>query len=286
MEMLNTWQFNLVGYLICVVGFYQFYRLAVRNAKVDGAATILLQFLGGISALVLTPFFAIKFPTEAKYWWFILGACVFYALYDRLQTTVRKHLQVSVVTIIGQLSTVFLLIYGILFFREPFHVNKFLGVLLILIANILIRYSKGKFDFNKYVVIAIVSTLAFVTAISIDIGISAQFNLPIYIMLTLIVPASFIMIGEKIKFREVFEEFKTKDKKYYILTGIAWALTIFFSLRTFQLGSVTTIVPLQASSVLLNVLVAHFVMGEKKDGVKKIISAILVILGIYLTILR
>lgn len=285
MDILNTWQFNLVGYLISIVVFYQFYKFAVRNAVRDGAATITLQLLAGIASLVLVPFFAIQFPTEPKYWWLLLGACIFYALNDRLQTTARKHLQVSVFTIISQLSTVFLFVYGIALFKEPLNLNKFIGVLLILGANILLRYSKGKIEFNKYVIYGVFATLALATAISIDIDISKVFNLPIYIMLTLVIPAIFLFLAEKIKLSEIKAEFNSKDKKYYIITGVAWALTIFFSLRSFQLGSVTTIVPLQASSVLLNVLVAYFVLGEKKDQIKKIIAAALVIGGIYLTIL-
>lgn len=284
-DLLNIWQVNLIFYLISVVSFYQFYKLAVRNAKKDGAATITLQLLASIAVLFLSPFFAIKFPSEIKWYVLLAGACIFYALNDRLQTTARKHLQVSVFTIINQLSTVFLIIYGLTIFRDPFSPIKLLGALIILAANILLRYSKGKIEINKYVSIAVLATIAFATAMSIDIGISGHFNLPIYIMLTLFIPALFIVVGERIKLSEIVAEFNSPDQKYYILTGIFWALTIFFSLRSFQLGKVTTIVPLQATNVLLNVIVAYFFLGEKKDELKKTTAALLVMLGIYLTII-
>lgn len=285
MNILNTWQFNLIGYLVCVVGFYQFFKLAVRNAKRDGAAAALLQLIGAGFGLLMTPLLPIVWPSESKYWFLLIGACVFYALNDRLQTTVRKHLQVSVVTILNQLSTVFLFTIGILFFREPFSINKFIGVLVILTANILLRYSKGKFEVNYYVGLAVLAIISFAVAITIDIDISKVFNLPIYIMLTLAIPALMIMAAEKIRPQDLINEFKSQDQKYYLLTGAFWALTIFFSLRSFQLGKVTTIVPLQASNVLLNVLVAYFFLGEKKDEIKKIVAAVLVIIGITLTIL-
>lgn len=284
MNLLNTWQFSLFGYLVCVVGFYQFFKLAVRNAKSDGAAAALLQIIGAGFGLLMTPLLPIIWPSESKYWLLLIVACVFYALNDRLQTTARKHLQVSVVTILNQLSTVFLFTIGILFFREPFSLNKFLGVLVILAANVLLRYSKGKLEFNKYIGLAVLAIMSFAIAMTIDIDISRVFNLPIYIMLTLAIPALMIMIVEKIKPQELLTEFRGQDQKYYILTGAFWALTIFFSLRSFQLGKVTTIVPLQASNVLLNVLVAYFLLGEKKDEIKKILAAILVMIGITLTI--
>lgn len=203
---------------------------------------------------------------------------------DRLQTTARKNIQVSVFTVINQLSTVFLIIYGLTIFRDPFSFPKILGALVILAANVLLIYSKGKIEFNKYIWIAILATVAFATAMSIDIGISSHFNLPIYIMLSLFVPSLFLLLGERIKTSEILTEFNGPDRKHYVLTGIFWALTIFFSLRSFQLGKVTTIVPLQATNVLLNVIVAYFFLGERKDGLKKVIAAIMVMVGIYLTI--
>jgi drug/metabolite transporter (DMT)-like permease len=285
MEILNTWQFNLLGFLICVVAYFQFYKLAVRNTKKDGAATLLLQLIAGIFVLFLTPFLEIKFPTEIKWYLLLIVACIFYMLNDRLQTTARKNLPVSTFSILNQLTTVILITYGFVIFKEPLVLTKIIGALVVLFANALLIYKKGKFEFNKYVVISILALFSFATAMSIDIGIAQQFNLPIYIMLTLIIPAFMLFFGERIKISEIVREYNSKERKYYFLTGIFWALTIFFSLRAFQFGKVTTIVPLQATNVLLNVAIAYFFLGEKKDGLKKIIAAILIIIGIYLTVM-
>ena len=284
MGVVSTWQFNVVGYLICVVAFSQFYKLAVGNAKSDGAATVLLQLIASITILILAPLFVLKFPSDIKYYLLLLGASIFYALNDRLQTTSRKNLQVSVISIVAQLSSVFLIIYGLTIFREPLVINKLIGAGLILVGNIILLYKKGKLDLNKYIIFAILAALAFSTALVIDIGISKQFNLPFYIMLTLAIPAVILLIAEKIRLKEIIYEYNSKAKKYYLLTGIFWALLIFFSLRAFQFGDVTTIVPIQATAVLLNVVVAYFVLNEKNDELKKIIAAILVILGVYITV--
>lgn len=284
MDIFNTWQLNLLGSLIFVVIFYQFYKLSVKSAKRDGAATILLQSIGGISILLLTPLFQLKFPTEPRFWLMLIGACIFYAVNDRLQTTGRKHLEVSVVSILNQLSTVLLIMFGLFIFKEDFVLLRFLGAGLILMGNISLLYKGGKFEVNKYVGVMFLAILAFVVALSIDIDISSNFNLPIYISLTLLVPASIIGMTEKIKIREVINEFKTGNKKYYITTGVAWGLCIFFQLRAFQFGRVTTIVPLQATSVLINVLVAYFLLGEKSNSLKKVVAAILVMVGVYLTV--
>ena len=91
-SLFNTWWFNLIGYLIFVVFFCQFYKLAVKNAKKDGAATVLLQLLAGVSVLVLVPFLPITFPSDPKVYLLLIAASIFYALNDRLQTSARKNL--------------------------------------------------------------------------------------------------------------------------------------------------------------------------------------------------
>lgn len=290
MELFNTWQFNLVMYYIFVVLYFQSYKLAVKNAKKDGAATIILQVLAGLSILLVSPLFSFSWPIKLGTYLLLAGACIFYAINDRLQTTVRKHLEVSAFSVLSQLGTVFLIIYGLTFFSEPFVLSKFIGAILILGANIWLFYKpKVKRELTnefKYFVIGAIALLAFATAISIDIGISKQFNLPIYISITLLIPAIMVAVSEKIKPSVVKAEWNQGSKQYYLLTAFAWGLTILFSLRAFQLGEVSTIVPLQAVSIMLNVMVAYIFQKERKDLAKKLLSAAIVIVGVYLTVVK
>lgn len=288
MSIVNTWQFNLLMYYIFVVLYFQYYKLAVRNVKRDGAATIILQVLAGLSILVIAPLFDFNFPHSPRVYILLLAACVFYAVNDRLQTTARKHLEVSAFSVLSQLGTVFLIIYGFTLFAEPIVLTKIIGAALILGANVWLFYKpKIKRELTKesgYFMIGSVALLAFATAMSIDIGISKQFNLPIYISITLLLPALMVAVPDKVKPPVIKTEWKLGNKKYYAVTSIAWGLTIFFSLRAFQFGKVSTIVPLQAVAVMLNVLAAYVFHGETKNVRKKLLSAVIVIVGVYLTV--
>lgn len=282
---INSWQFNFFAYLFLVVIFMQTYKLAVRKVKKDGAATILLQLIAGFSILLFSPLFSFNFPPNLKTYFLLTLSCVFYALYDRSQTTIRKHLPVSVYSILGQMSKVFLIFLGFLIFKEPFILNKIFGGLLILGANVYLFYKKGKICFNKYVWLSFISTLMFALAISIDIGISRQFNLPFYIAFTLIIPSLMIALVERIKFQELKEEFLTsQNKKYFLITGLSWGLLILFMLRAYRFGKVTIITPLAATSTLINVLIAFIFLKERENKLKKVLAAMLVILGVFLTV--
>jgi len=279
---LNSWQFNLSMSLILLVIFMQSYKLAVKEVDKDGVATIILQVIAGISVLLLLPFFPFIIPDNTGAYLFILLAIIFYALNDRIQTTVRKNLDVSVYSIMDQLARVFLIIYGIVIFREVIVASKLIGGGLILAANVILFYRKGKIKINKYVLLNVVATFLFATATVIDIDISKQFNLPFYIMVTLIIPALIIYIFERHSAKEIMEEYNSKRKNYYLITGISWGALIFFIIRAFQTSEVVFIAPLLATSVLLNVLVASILHKERTNLARKIIAAVVVILGVFI----
>lgn len=260
--------------------------MAVKAVKKDGAATILLQSIAGLSILVLLPFFHFTWPSASHTLLLLAGACIFYAINDRMQTTVRKHLEVSTFSILSQISTVFLIIFGFTFFKDPFVLTKVMGGLLILAANIWLFYKPKSHNFiiSKYSWLAIGAALAFAVAISIDIDISKSFNLPFYISLTLLIPAVMIIIGEKLKLTEIINEYQTGPKKWFLITGLSWGLAIFFSLRAFKFGTVSTIVPLEAVAVILNVFAAYIFLKERDRPYQKIFGAILVVLGVLLTV--
>lgn len=280
--MINTWWFNITIYLALYVLFTQFYKMATQKSKDDGALTILLQFLSGAIVLLLVPFFEIKFPQNVNTYIFLIIACVFYAIADRVNTTARRGLEVSVYSILGQLSTVFIMAWGILFFKEEIIIKKLLGTVLILLGNIIVLYEKGKFQWNKYILFSLLGNLSMSIAISVDVGISEQFNLPIYAGSTLIIPSLLLFVVERKKLKDIVAEFKEGDRKSILVVSASWGIMIIAMLRAYQFGSITTITPLCALTTILNVFFAYFALKEKDSLLKKIVAALIVVIGIIL----
>lgn len=280
--MINTWWFNIIIYLILYVVFTQSYKLATKSSKHDGALTVLLQFLGGLTVLLFIPLFKIQFPTNIKTYILLLIACAFYAINDRINTTTRKGLEVSAHSMLSQLSTVFIITWGILFFKEPVVIKKIIGGLLIVAGNIFVLYKKGKFEFNKYVLLSLLCNIVFSIAISIDVGISDQFNLPIYVAITLLVPSLLVFLFNRIKVHDIVSEYKEGNKKAILLVGCSWGIMIIEMLRSYQFGSVTTVAPIAAVTTILNVFIAYFVLKERENMLRKVLAALIVVLGIIL----
>lgn len=276
------WLFFVFMYIILAVTFNQFYKIVTKNSKSDGTLTVLLQLLAGINTLLLYPFFEFKFPNDWKVCLFLVIACIFYAISDRMNTTVRKNLEASTFSIIKQLSTVFMIATALLFFREKLVWKKIIGAGLIIFSNILIFYKKEKQKLDKYVILGTFSNIAFSIALFLDVNISNNFNLAFYVASTLLIPALFIIISEKIKLSNIKKEFQTGNKKAIIITSICWGTAIIFELKAYQLGDVSSVAPLCALTVIGNVIAGYLFFNEKNDLLKKIIAAFLIIISIFL----
>ena len=280
--MINTWYFNIIVYLVLYIIFTQFYKIATKSSKDDGALTVLLQFLGGIIVLLFIPLFKFNIPTNVSTYIMLGIACIFYAIADRVNTTARRGLEVSIYSILGQLSTVFVILWGLIFFKEAIVIKKIIGALLILFGNVAVLYKKGKFEWNKYILFSLLGNLALSIGISVDVGISDKFNMPIYVASTLIVPSLILLVFERIKIKNIINEYKNGNKMAINIVCLTWGIMIISMLRAYQYGSVTTIAPLCSVTTILNVFVAYFMLKEKDNMFKKILAAIIVILGIVL----
>jgi len=282
MNLLNNWLLYVILYLFFATVFTQSYKVATKSLKKAGALTVILQTTAGLTALLLCPFFEFKFPTDIKIYIFLGISIIFYAITDRINTTVRSGIEASTFSVLKQLSTTFMIIDGLVFLKEEFVITKFIGAMLIIFSNVLIFYNKGEMKFNKYVLLGIIANISFTIALFLDVNISENFNLPIYVAMTIIIPAVLISIFERISPKDIKEEFVNGNKKAMLLTGTTWGISIVTSLRAYQLGNVTIIAPLCALTVMLNVIVGYLFLKERDHLVRKIISAILIIISIIL----
>ncbi len=276
------WILYVFLYIILAITFTQCYKVVTKTSNSDGTLTVLLQSIGGTFALVLSPLLKFSFPTDWKVYALLALACIFYAISDRLNTTVIKGIEASTDSIIKQLSTVFMILAGLLFFKEPFVWKKIIGAALIIFSNVLIFYKKGKHKLDKYICLGILSNIAFSVALFLDVNISSNFNLAFYVACTLLIPALFITVVEKVKLLNIKNEFLNGNKKAILITSFCWGAMIVVQLRAYQLGNVTSVAPLCALTVIGNVIFGYMFLKERDNLLKKIFAATLIIISVFL----
>lgn len=282
MNLFNNWVFYAILYIVLSTIFTQFYKISTKNLNNAGALTVVLEMIGVIAALLICPFFEIKFPSDIKVYAFLGLSIIFYAITDRVNTTVRSGIEASTFSMLKQLSTTFMILAGIILAKEDFILHKFIGAMLIIFSNVFIFYKKGEFKLNRYIWLGVLANIAYTIALFLDVNISDNFNLPFYVALTLGIPALLICLVERIKFSEIRNEFKNADKKVIFTTGITWSLSIIAVLRAYQLQNVSIVAPIGSLTVLSNVIVGYLFLNEKDNLLRKIMAGILIVISIVL----
>lgn len=280
--LINTWQFWVIVYLISTVSFSQSFKVTNRNMKNAGSLTVLLEVFTGIVSLLMMPVFDFKFSPSSSSILLLLVVVFIYAITDRLNIEVRYGLDTSTFSVLKRLSTVFMIIFGFLFLNEEIILNKILGAIVIILANIMLTYDKGKFRVNKYFIMGVISNFLFAIAMVLNVDISSNYNLAFYTYITVTGPAILISLIGHHTIKDLKEEFNLYNKKYFIISACTWAIMLNSSIRAYQLGSVTIVASLFSLTPILNALCEVIFFKDRSNFLKKIIVSILLIIGVVL----
>lgn len=282
MNILNSWIFWVIVYLISALVFAQSFKKANRNMKDAGSLTILLEVFTALFAVLFIPLFKINFPSDINIYLTLLVVVIIYAITDRLNIEARYGLEPSTFSMLKQLSTVFLIILGIVFMHESTSLLKIIGIVLIIFSNFLLTFEKGKIVINKYFVMSFISNFLFAVAMLINVGISDNFNLAIYTIITVSIPSLLIFIFERHSFIELKREFKLYDRKLFLLSAFTWAIMLISSVRAYQLGDIVLVAPLLALTSIMNAIYEVVINKDRKKFILKVISAVLIVIGVLL----
>lgn len=282
MKLLESWEIWVIVYLVSAIIFSQAFRVSKKQMKNVGRMTVLLELCTAFFAIFFIPFFKITFPLDLTIYATLFLVTIIYAATDRLNIEARYGLEPSTFSMLKQLSTVFMILFGLLFFKEEFVLIKILGAFLIVFANLFLAFEKGKFRFNKYFIISFLSNFLFALAMLINVNISDSFNLAFYTILTVSIPALFICLFGRYSLQSLQEEFSFYDKKYFFLSSFSWCIMLISSVRAYQLGNVTVVAPLFALTSILNAIVEYCRIPNKSRFLRKLVAGILIIIGVLL----
>lgn len=273
----------IILYLIFSLIFAQCFKETNRNMKNASALTILLEVFTAIFALLLSPLFTYKFSLEPKILLTLGTVTIIYAATDRLNIEARYGLAPSTFSMLKQLSTVFMVIFGFVFLKENIIFSKIIGIILILLANILLSTNKkGKLELNKYFIMCIISNFLFAIAMFINVNISDNFNIGLYTVITVLIPAFIIKIVSKLSIKDLKQEFKLYDKSKFMLVSFSWAMMLISSVKAYEYGNISIVAPLLTLSMVTNSIYEYFIDKDKNSLKRKLAISLLIVIGIIL----
>lgn len=280
MDIFKSWKFWVIVYLISAVIFAQSFKKSNRNMKNASLLTILLELFTAFFSIFFIPFFEFTLPTDISIYLILLIVIIIYAFTDRLNIEARYGLDPSVFSMLKQLSTVFLIILGFIFLKEKIVFKKILGSIIIIVANILLAFDKGKIRINKYFIMSFISNFLFAVAMLINVNISSNFNIAFYTILTVFLPSILIFMTGKFKVKNLVDEFNLYDNKCFLLSAFTWCLMLISSVKAYEVGNVTLIAPLLTLTSILNTIYEFVICKNKNKLIQKIIASILILIGV------
>ena len=274
----------VIIYLIFAVIFAQGFKSVNRDMKNASALTILLEFFTALFALILSPLFAFRFPSSFTVYIIVGIVTIIYAITDRLNIEARYGLDPSTFSMLKQLSTVFVVIFGFVFLKESFILNKIIGIVLILVSNVLLSVNKsGKIQLNKYFIMSFISNFLFAIAMFINVNIAQNFNICIYTVFTVLVPSIIIKIFSKLSIKDLKKEFNLYNKRKFLLVSFSWCVMLISSVKAYEQGNVSVVAPILTLTSILNSIYEFFKDKNKKMLLYKLFISMLIILGVILT---
>lgn len=282
MSFLSSWKFWTLLYLVSAVLFAQSFKKLNRNMKKASLLTVLLEACTALVSLIFIFFFPLEFSNDIGTYFILLLVVTIYAVTDRLNIEVRYGLDPSTFSMLKQLSTVFIILFGIIFLNDSIVLYKIIGAAIVIVANLLLACEKGKFKFNKYFIMAVVSNILFAVAMLINVNISSQFNIAIYTFITTFVPSIIIFIFGRFNFRDLKEELKLYDKKLFLFVALMWSLMLISSVKAYEFGNIVVVSSFLALTSILNAAVELVFNHNRKTFFKKLFIAILIIIGVIL----
>ena len=280
MDIFNSWRFWVILYLISAVIFAQAFKKSNRKMKNASLLTILLELFTALFSIFFIPFFEFTLPSDISVYLVLLVVVVIYAFTDRLNIEARYGLDPSVFSMLKQLSTVFLIILGFIFLKEPIILKKVIGSIIIILANILLAFDKGKFKINKYFIMSFISNFLFAVAMLINVNISSNFNIAFYTILTVFLPSILIFLSGRYKVKDLVNEFELYDRKYFLLSALTWCLMLIASVKAYEVGDVILVAPLLTLTSILNTIYEFVICKNKNKLIQKIIASILILIGV------
>lgn len=273
----------VICYLVFALIFSQGFKKVNRTMKNASALTVLLELFTGLFAIVMSIFFKYTFPSDIKVYITLFVVTIIYAVTDRLNIEARYGLSPSNFSMLKQLSTVFLVIFGLLFLREQLAFKKILGAIIIVVSNVMLAVNKdGKFEFNKYFIFCLISNFLFAVAMFINVNISSMFNIGIYTLITVFIPSIIIKLFSRLSFKDLEEEFNLYNKPLFILVSFAWCMMLISSVKAYEYGSISVVAPLLTLTALTNTIYEFIVDKDKKRFYYKLVISILILIGVIL----
>jgi len=236
-----------------------------------------------LAALFFIPFLIGEFaiPSEIFAWALVVIASALWAIESFVAFEAFTHIPISIRAPMDQIKLVFILILSVLLLSESLLIEKIIGTILIFIGVFMLTYEKQRWFAgfaNKGVKFIFISAFVYSLVAIVDKAALNYFTAGTYGFMVFLFPAMILTPFLRKKKSEVKQLFK---QSWLVMIG-AVVLSIFafyFRLKAFSLAESSMVFPITRLGILISVLSGIIFLKERKYVGRKIVAAIIAIIG-------
>lgn len=194
-----------------------------------------------------------------------------------------KLLTAAEVTIIGTTSTIFAMTLGLIVLNETLTASMFLGTILIVISIWLLYHRQSQFQSKRGVMFALISAACSGIAVVNDAILLDTFNAYTYTAIMSFLPAVVLFLLFPRKSTHLKPLMQPYTLKVMIIFCLFYAIQAVTYYLAYELGApISKLSPITKSSIILTVILAAIFLHERDQLKNKIVSAIIVTIGVVL----
>ncbi|KUO49870.1 MAG: hypothetical protein APF76_01105 [Desulfitibacter sp. BRH_c19] len=258
-------------------------KYSVLDEEVD--PTAFSSFFLLVVSLLTIPFLyfeEIQYPTEIKIWLVVLLSSIFYTVCMILFFKSLKNIEVSQVETIATTRTIWLMLLGVIFFKENLYLSQFMGIFFIFLGLIVIYWIRGKeYHFTKYHYYTLLYAILISCAYALDKYLLNYFSVAFFQVVIYIIPALMTIVFIPNTYEKMKCLVKPQRNNYIILLCCFFQMLSTLALyAAYKIGELSLVGPLAQTSTILTIVVGMIVLKERWNLKRKIIGIILTLLGI------
>ena len=263
-----------------VSNLYQ--KIAMREEKSDAVASAAaFQILTGLAYFVYALVRGFHFPDVSLAPYFLISM-ILYAAGTVFFFRAIKLIEASEMTILNGVGSLVTILASFIFLHESLSLMQIVGALLILLAVIVINFSKKGIVINKGMWFAVAGTCSYGLAVISDTHIIRSFEAASFIPIGALGTALVLMLWYYKKIPLVIKTVKSAEKNLVIFCML-YAISAIAFYHALQLGAlVGQVSTIFRASIIVTVILSSIFLNERKHLVKKILGAILTTIGVIL----
>jgi len=255
-------------------------KVSLNKSKYPDAVGVIFQLVAGIASLAFVLQDGMRFQeVSLTSWILLLVTTTIYGLATLISFRSGKVLDISLTSIISQLTLLFGFVGSLLIFNESITANKIIGVLFILVGNIVIVFGTkfNKLD-SRMIMLRIFNCIIIASGNLIDANNSKNFPLSFYMFVGYFGGGIIAYFGSRVSIAKLKEQLH-QNLKGQLIMGIASAISYYCFLQAFVYAEKSIVIPITYSNSVILVILGILFLRETKSLWKKIVAILIVFFG-------